>query len=290
MSLLATIENLCLAFDGRCGVSVLNLETNETTQYHADEIFPTASVIKLAVLITLMAQCEAGDYTLTDPLMLRKADKIGGSGLLQFMTPGLVMPIRDWAFLMMNISDNTATNVLIDHVGLESIQTWLTTHGFDNVYLHRKIDFGALAKDQRHLGTATATGLTRLMTAVFRREVVSATACDEMLRMMDKVGSERVGRYLPFPVWGSKKAPNQQLRLAGKTGSFVGTRVQTAAVWQGRGKTLRGYILTVMTEGNPEPERWHVDAPGVLLIGRISQAIYEHIFNNTNDRALRKLG
>lgn len=273
-----TIANLCASFDGRIGLAALNLETNEEILYNGHDLFPTASVIKLPVLITLMQQCEVGETSLDLPLMLRRSDKIGGSGLLQHLTPGLVMTLRDWAFLMMNISDNVATNVLIDHVGLDQIQAWLATNSYKDVQIHRKIDFGELARDQKQLGTATPHGLTRLMAAVFRREVVSPAACDEMLRMMDKVGSDRVGRYLPFEPHGTDVPDSEKLRLAGKTGSLAGTRTQTAVVWRGEGEEQQGFVITVMTEGNPEPERWSADAPGVLQIGRLARAIYDSVF------------
>ena len=278
MAITDTIANQCASFAGRIGLAALNLQTNEEILYNAHDIFPTASVIKLPVLVTLMQQCHAGEISLDAPIMLRRADKIGGSGLLQHLTPGLVMPVRDWAFLMMNISDNLATNVLIDHVGLERIQAWLASNGYHDVQIHRKIDFGELAKDQTQLGTATPHGLTRLMAAVFRREVVSPAACDEMLRLMDKVGSDRIGRYLPFEPHGSEVPEAEKLRLAGKTGSLVGTRVQTAVVWRGQDENVQGFVITVMTEGNPEPERWSADAPGVLHIGRLAHVIYDSVF------------
>lgn len=278
LQLVDTIAGLAAEFDGRLGVAALNLDTGEETLFHAHETFPTASVIKLPVLVTLMHQCEMGHSSLDEPLMLRRADKTGGSGLLQHLTPGLTMPVRDWAFLMMNVSDNTATNVLIDYVGTQQVQNWLAEAGYTDVQLHNKIDFPALAHDQNHFGTATPHGLTRLMTAVFRRELVSPAACDEMLRMMDKVGMDRIGRYLPFTPFGAEVPEADKLRLAGKTGSFVGTRAQTAVVWRGEGESARGFVITVMTERDPAPELWSADAAGVLLIGRIARVIYDEVF------------
>jgi beta-lactamase class A len=272
------LEALCAEFDGRVGVAAMNLQTNEQILYHADEWFPTASAIKLAVLAALMQQVEEGVYSLETPLMLRRADHVGGSGLLQYLTPGVVMPLRDWAFLMMNISDNLATNVLIDHVGLGVVQEWLATNGFPDVQLHRKIDFGILAQDITQLGTATPAGLNRLMTAVFRHEILSPAACTEMLRMMNKVGSERVGRYLPFAFYGDEMPEEEKLQLAGKTGSLKGCRVQTAVVWRGVAEKRYGFSITVMADGDPAPELWSADAAGVLLIGRIAQLVYEQVF------------
>lgn len=272
------LEALIASFDGRVGLYALDLQTNQSWAYQAETIFPTASIIKLAVLAALMQQVEAGDYQLDDPLMLRRADSVGGSGILRYLSPGLQMSIRDWAFLMMHVSDNLATNVLIDHVGLAYIQEWLLAHGYPDVQLHRKIDFAQLDKDKTQLGTATAVGMNRLMTAVFRHEILTPAACNEMLRMMNKVGADRVGRYLPFEPYDDPTPEAERLQLAGKTGSLAGCRGQTAVVWQQKEGQSRGFSLTVLTDGNSAPETWGPDAPGVLLIGRLARAIYDQIF------------
>ena len=278
MSLMERLETICNDFNGRIGFHAQNLQTNEIYGFNATTIFPTASVIKLPVLIAMMQQIEDGQYSLQDPIMRRRADQIGGSGILQYLSPGLLMPIRDWAFLMMNISDNLATNVLLDHVGLGYVQNWLRENNYADVEIHRKIDFDALAKNLKDLGTATPAGLTRMITAVFRREVVSTAACDEMMRTMDKVGADRMGRYLPFNPFGELEAEDNKLQLAGKTGSLKGVRAQTAVIWRGAWQEQKGFSITVMTDGNPAPETWSPDAEGTLVIGRVARAIYDHVF------------
>ena len=275
MSLAEQIRQICEGFNGRIGLAATNLQTNETIGFLADEIFPTASVIKLPVLLTLMQQVEDGEYSLDDPLMLRRADHVAGSGLLQHLSPGLTMPIRDWAFLMMSISDNLATNVLIDHVGLDEVNDWLDEHDYPDIRLHRKINFNLLKTDQKLLGTSSPAALTRMITAVYQQTHVSSTACTEMMRMMNKVGADRVGRYLPFEPYGSDVPDSEILRLAGKTGSLAGMRAQTAVIYRGMPNENRGFALTVMNEGNPEPERWQPDAPGVLIIGRLAKTLYD---------------
>lgn len=277
MTLLENISQMCQAFDGRAGVSILDLQTGQQVDYQGDEIFPTASVIKLPILITLMQQCQRGAASLDDPLMLRRGEMVAGSGLLRYLTPGAVLPLRDWAFLMMHVSDNLATNVIIDYVGLENVQAWLREAGYPTVQLYRKITFSEPPPDKKHFGTASPRELTQLMAAVFRRQLVSREACAEMMRMMDMVGQDRVGRYLPFTPAGSDVPGGARLRMAGKTGRQIGSRVQTAVVWYGEWACARGFAITVMTEGNPEPETYSVDAPGSLLIGRIARAAYDHL-------------
>ncbi len=274
--LLSSLQQLCDGFNGRIALHALNLQTGEeVTVNDADELYPTASAIKLAVLITLMQQVADGQYTLDALLMLRRADHIEGSGVLRYLTPGLTMPLRDWAFLMMNISDNLATNVLIDHVGLPKVADWLAEHQFEGVHLHHKLEFSGVRADQNHFGTASPRGLSRLLTAVFRHEIANPELCAEMLRMMDKVGQDRVGRYLPWEPWEAEEPPEGKLRLAGKTGSFVGTRTQTAVIWRGERANMRGFVLTIMNRDNPEPETWSVDAPGTLIIGRLARTLYD---------------
>jgi beta-lactamase class A len=275
MQLNDQISEICEGFNGRIGLAATHFQTKESIGYQAEEIFPTASAIKLAVLLTLMQQVEDGLYKLEDPLMLRRADHVGGSGLLQHLSPGLTMPIRDWAFLMMNISDNLATNVLIDHVGLANIQTWLEENNYPDVHIHRKVDFAILNADQNRLGTAAPAGLTRMITAVFQQTHLTPAACTEMLRLMNKVGSDRIGRYLPFEPYGSDVPDDEKLQLAGKTGSLKGIRTQTAVIYRGKPAENRGFAITVMNEGNPEPELWQPDAPGVLVIGRLAKALYD---------------
>ena len=282
MSIQQKIETLAKGFNGRIGISALNLQSNETYAYQPDEVFPTASVIKLGVLVTLMAQCEAGDSSLEDPIMLRRADLTTGSGVLQNLSPGLIMPVRDYAFLMMNISDNLATNVLIDYIGLKNIQTFLTESGFPDVNLHRKLVSGTPPPDEPQLGTATPQGFTRLITAVFHRQIVSPAACDLMMSLMDGVGSDRIGRYLPFSLYGnygSDEKDAQKLNLAGKTGSISGVRAQTAVVWQGNWREAKGFTITVMTADDPAPEMWSADAAGTLVIGQVAKAVYDGVFS-----------
>jgi hypothetical protein len=96
-----------------------------------------------------------------------------------------------------------------------------------------------------------------------------------MLRMMNKVGHDRVGRYLPFEPYGSDVPDEKKLQLAGKTGSLKGMRAQTAVVFRGKPEANTGFALTVINEGNSEPERWQPDAPGTLVIGRLARLVYD---------------
>jgi beta-lactamase class A len=265
---------LCASFSGQVGMAALSPATGEVIAFGGDRPMSTASVIKLPVLVALMDMCQRGEASLEEPIRLSQADKIGGSGVLQHLTPGLALSLRDVAFLMINLSDNTATNMIIDRVGLARVRAWLEANGYGAIRLQRKITMDTRISDQTPLGLATPEALTRLMAAVYCRQVVSAAACDEMMRMMDSVGLDRVGRELPFtPADFHDETPIQnKLRLAGKTGTMPGLRAQTAAIWRGE----RGFVITVMTDGSTEPEVGRPDAEGIVLIGRLGRAVYDH--------------
>src|SRR5204863_9622272 len=107
-----TLDSLAHRFRGVLGYSINNLDTGERLSLRGDETFPTASLIKVAILVTLYDLTEKGMVSLDDPLTLLKIDQVPGSGVLQYMHPGITLTMRDAAVLMSMLSENTATNLL----------------------------------------------------------------------------------------------------------------------------------------------------------------------------------
>ena len=105
--------------DGVLGVAILDLSTGHTLLLNADEIMPTASSIKIAILAELYRQAQQGKLKLTDLYTLQSSDLVGGSGIANALTPGVTrLTIRDVAALMISVSDNSATNIIIDRIGM----------------------------------------------------------------------------------------------------------------------------------------------------------------------------
>ncbi|HVC35788.1 MAG TPA: serine hydrolase [Chloroflexota bacterium] len=274
---LAEAQRLIDEFSGRAGFFVHNLKTEETLGINQRETFPTASMIKLPILAELFRQVQAGQLNLDDRRTVRQADHVGGSGLLRHMTPGLLLPVRDLAYLMIAVSDNTATNLCIDLVGIDAVNRLMRELGCGRLALRNKIDFGHAWTEPDHLATGTPEDFVRLMAKVWRREILSPAACDEMLRMLAGVGADRAGRYLPINPYATEMAargldPGPAVQFAGKTGGLIGVRGQVAAVWNDE----IAYVLGVMTSGSRDLS-WGVDCEGSLLAARLGKLIYEYI-------------
>src|SRR5262249_52881741 len=116
-----TLEGLMRGYPGVAGVSVMNLATGESLSIRGDETFPTASLIKTAVLVTLMEEVNRGGVRLDEHTTMIARDRVGGSGVLQYMQSGLQPTLEDLAWLMITISDNTATNLLLDKLNVKTV-------------------------------------------------------------------------------------------------------------------------------------------------------------------------
>jgi beta-lactamase class A len=272
------IERGC---SGRFGFFARDLRSGATIARRADDVFPTASLIKVAVLVELERQALAGDLSMGQELALRDADRVGGSSLLRHFTAGVRLPLRDWAFLMMQVSDNTATNVLIDLVGREPVNATMDREGYPAVRLHHKIDFAHLWRDPAHLGTGTPRAFADLLGAILEGRLLTSEACADMLRLMDGVGAgERLARLLPFNPYvreqrerGVPPAETGPLvRFAGKTGGLTGVRTHAGVLWSDEAP-LR-LAMCAMVAGSSDPT-WTVDADGTLAIARAGRLAYD---------------
>ena len=116
-----TLDGIAKAHHGVLGYSVMNLDTGERLSLRGDETFSTASLIKVPILVTLYDLAEKKQLSLDDPLTVLKIDQVPGSGVLQFMQPGMTLSVNDAASLMIVLSDNTATNLLLDRIAIRRV-------------------------------------------------------------------------------------------------------------------------------------------------------------------------
>ncbi|MGV3723694.1 MAG: serine hydrolase [Actinomycetota bacterium] len=191
------IEKIAAEVGGVVGVAVRDITRGRALDLLADEVFPSASVIKVPIMVELMAQVEAGEVSLDDRIALRDAHRVDGSGVLPMLHEGLELTLNDLAHLMITVSDNTASNMLIDLLTCERINSRLVALGLTKTQLQRKFyDFRARAKG--HDNWASAGELADLLTAIERRQVVSPAACDRMLAIMRRQQFDsKMPRLLP---------------------------------------------------------------------------------------------
>lgn len=231
------IEEVVAAAEGVVGVAVRDVRRGRALDLRADEVFPSASVIKVPILVELLAQAEAGELRLDDRVVLQDADKVPGSGVLSMLHEGLELTLEDLAHLMITVSDNTASNLLIERLGCDRINQRLAALGYSKTQLQRKFyDFEARGKGLDNW--ATAGELANLLVRIEQRVVVSASACEKMLAIMRKQQFDgKIPKLLP-----------PDTPVANKTGSISTASHDIGIIYAPAGPLA----LAVLTRDIPE--------------------------------------
>jgi beta-lactamase class A len=260
------IKSELSSFKGKVTIFAKNLDTGETYDFRGDERVPTASTIKIAVMVEAFARVNEGKAKWTDEVILEKQKKVGGSGILQELSDGLHLTLRDAVNLMMLVSDNTATNLVLDVLTTDAVNARMEALGFKNIKILRKVFGGgdSLAnKDPENkkfgLGFATSHEMVLLMEKLERGEVVNSAASKEMIDLMKR---EQVRYAIGRSQW--------DLPLASKYGALDRLRSSIGILYTKKGKI--GMAITV--DEMPEVQ-WSVDNPGYLLMSRLSAILAE---------------
>lgn len=252
---------------GKVAVAVKHLRTGESFDYRAGEVMPTASLIKFPVMVEAYRQAAACQVNLDSVITLRKADKVPGSGVLTYhFSDGATIKLRDAVRLMIAFSDNTATNLVLDSLGIGSTAATMERLGYPNTKLHSKVFrretsvFPERSK-QYGLGSTTAAEMVRLCEALDRKELVSAKASDEMLEHLRTCEDrDKLPKLLPP---GTK--------VAFKTGSLAETRTAAGIIeWPA------GPVALCVLSCDNDDKRWVPDNAGNVLCARVARAVYEH--------------
>lgn len=189
---------------GEIGVSARSLG-GEDWEFNADRRFVAASTIKIPVMIALFRQIDAGEKRLGDLIVLGGAERIPGSGVLQHLHAGLQLTAGDLCTLMIAISDNTATNMLVDFTGLDRVNETIRDLGMDRSTMGRKM-LGRRATSADGENWVTPRNLTTAVAAIVDGHAASAESCERMMTMLARQDQcRRVTRFAPEDSrWGSK--------------------------------------------------------------------------------------
>lgn len=228
------LVELTSGWEGLYGIAVHDLnDPSVNLELGGTQVLPTASTIKVAVLVELMRQAGAEKIDLEKSIEIRADEQLGGSGILKAFSPGASITLRDAATLMIVLSDNTATNMCTDALvgGIDSVNAAMDELGLSAVRLHNRIDFELIGPDVRRLGEATAVQMSQLAHKIatgtaFDAEV--STACERVMAQQQYL--DQFSRYFDYnPYW---RELNQEsvLSVANKTGFFTGTRVDVGIV------------------------------------------------------------
>lgn len=270
-SLQEQLQELAAAFPGTVGIAAQNLTTNEAVALNDAESFPTASMIKIMVLFELVRQCARGQAQLWERMTLRQADKTRGSGLLLDMDEGLNLTLRDLAVMMMSISDNTATNMLVDRLGKHAINEACREAGMYHTELRNKIDFDLIDQSHDNLAVTTPRDFRVFLAALRRGELLPAPYVEQMLGIMriQKYMSWTFRRLLPYDPYAFEFGGSQETWIASKTGGLSGVRCEAGLFHTARSE----WALCVCTKGFTKTEPGS-DDPGSRFISEASRQVF----------------
>src|SRR6266404_1624004 len=227
-----TIHETDKNLDGILGVHILALTTSHSLSLNADETFPTASTIKIAILAELFRQAQQGKLNLNEPYVLQSKDLVGGSGISSALTPGTTkLTLRDVAALMISVSDNSMTNVIIDRIGMDNVNALLDSLGLSHTRLRRKMmDVKAAAEGREN--TSTPREISQLLEALYKGKILNKQFSDDFFNLLSIHKESYIPRNLP-----------EDLRIANKPGELEGVRNDCGIVFTGK----RPYALCVMS-------------------------------------------
>lgn len=271
----AHLRALASAHHGKVALFATDLRSGKTAAIDADRPVPTASVIKLVVLFEALKQIQEGRVHFSDVLTLTKDNQVGGSGVLGLFDVPLTLTLRDALTMMVVVSDNTGTNLAIDHLGLENIDARIAPMGLHDTWLYKKVfkpATGSVPADQKIYGLGKTTA--REMASVMRRfatcdlnaseSPAAPTADDRKLcdAALDMLKNQSDNNSIPRLLSGTV--------VANKTGALDEVRNDVGIVYARNGPI----VISEFTYANKD-HSWTPDNPAQVLMARLAKIIVD---------------
>jgi beta-lactamase class A len=253
-------------FKGKVNLYAKNLDTGAVYELGGDDRVSTASTIKIAIMVEAFARVSEGKAKWTDELVLTKEKKVGGSGILNEFGDGLHLTLRDAVTLMMIMSDNTATNLVIDVFTADAVNARMASLGLHETRLMRRVFGGGESLEGKKeeskrfgLGRTTPHEMATLIEKLERGEIVSPAVSKEMVELMKREqGTNGIWREQ----WRAPKAT--------KSGALDALRSNIGIIYHPRGRIVLAITCSEMPEVN-----WTVDNPALLLMSRLSEILID---------------
>lgn len=263
------------AFPGVLGLYARDLRSGEEIAIDADRRFPTASVIKVAVMIEAFHAFEEGRLAREERFVLKQEDQVGGSGVLHAMEPGHALTALETVRLMMALSDNTATNLMVDRLGVKAIDARLVgTYGLKDTLLFRGTFRGGRAETHPELeqefglGMSTPREMAGLVARIALGQAVSKAASAEMVEILRGCQDRNmIGRRLPAGALVANKTGTDEEKL-----EAGGVRGDVAYVETPEGAR---YVLAILTR-RVRDERWTADHVSLTTGADLASRVHVH--------------
>lgn len=280
VKLLDRIMERLRLFRGVMGIAAEHLRTRECLLVNAHQRFPAASVIKIPIMVEVYAQIAEGRLDLDDGLLLTDADKVGGSGVLQYLQAGIILPIRDLVMLMIIVSDNTAANLLLDRVGVTHVNRRMAACGLPSTKVFRKAfaEHPEVDPDEEAVygfGVSTPYEMMRLLKRIACGDVIDPAACDAMVETMRRQQINlMLPRRLPFErdaVTIAHKTGESRMSRPDPSGLRRHVRNDVGIVDAPQGR----YLICLFTQDVMD-SRWLPENEALTTGADISRLIYDH--------------
>ncbi|MCX8057321.1 MAG: class A beta-lactamase-related serine hydrolase [Ignavibacteria bacterium] len=273
------LAQLSEEYSGTIGVFAKNLKTGEIISINADSLFPTASVIKLPILIAFFTKCKNGELNPFSYTTIKDTSKVGGAGVLQFFEGDINIKLIDAATLMIILSDNTATNAIIDQLGethdekLEFVNSTMVQYGLYNTKLLNKVFSYATKKNTPEakrfgLGYSSPREMSLLLEKIYYNQVIDSFYSNWIISIMKNQQDESMIRKL-LPYYELKK--DEKIIVANKTGAVDKSRIDVGIVYSPK----CDFIISVFADQSNDT-RWTHDNKAENAVAKAARMIYDY--------------
>ena len=254
------LEALAGEVRGVVGIYVRNLRTGQTAAIRADEAFPTASMVKVPLLIGTFDAVEKGKLSFDQPLIYTDSLLYEGHDLIGALEDSATVPLAKLALLMITTSDNTASLWLQGLVGGATVNEWLGAHGFDSTRVNSRVPGREDARSRYGWGQTTPREIAELVVMIRQQKAVSPAASQEMYRHLTRIywNAQALSQ---LPPW---------VQAASKQGAVDQSKSEVVLVNAPSGD----YVFSVITK-EQEDQRWVGDNEGYVLIRKVSALLWK---------------
>lgn len=264
-------------FSGRVSFTFWDTTAGERVDYSENQIMPTASVIKIYALGTVFHLVEQGKLSLDDELEVTKDLQVGGSGVLKLFTPGLKIRVRDLLILMIAVSDNSATNIVIDHCcnGLDTINQYIESLGLKDTKFGTRVEFrDEFLLHPEGFGYTTSAEVVDYLYRVRHSHLYNEENTKEFMRYLcSQQFLDQIPRWLPYdPYARDLNGRDPDVQVANKTGMMAGVRADVGYLWRNGHEIVYGAFSDRCAD-----KSFFSENEGTLVIAQLGKLVYDSV-------------